>query len=57
MPFTALFAVFALLALIVLFGLTLKTKGWKAAFLVTGIAAVAAALLFIGIIYTITSSM
>jgi hypothetical protein len=57
MPFTALFAVFALLALIVIFGLTLKIKGWKAAFLVTGIAALAVVLLFIGFIYTITSSM
>jgi hypothetical protein len=57
MPFTTLFAVFALLALIVVFGLTLKIKGWKAALLTTGVAAVAVVLLFIGIIYAITSSM
>ncbi len=57
MSFTALFAVFALLALIVIFGLALKIKGWKVALLATGIAAVAAALLFIGIIYAITGSM
>jgi hypothetical protein len=57
MPFTALFAVFALLALIVIFGLTLKIKGWRVALLATGIAAVVAALLFVGIIYAITSSM
>lgn len=57
MSFTILYAAFALLALIVLFGIMYKIKGLKIAFITTGIAFVVSAVLFVAAIYAIVSVM
>jgi hypothetical protein len=57
MSFTVLFAVFALLVLIIIFGLTYKMKGVKTALITTGIAFVILAILFVATIYIIVSVM
>jgi ABC-type uncharacterized transport system permease subunit len=57
MSFTVLYAVLTLLALVVIFGVTYKLKGWKLALLATGLAFVLSALLLTGLIYVITRSM
>jgi hypothetical protein len=57
MSFTILFAIFALVVLIVVFGVAYKIKGWKAALIVTSIAFIVIATLFTGLIYVIVNSM
>jgi hypothetical protein len=57
MSFTVLYAVLTLLALLVIFGVTYKLKGWKIAFLATGLAFVLSAVLLMGLIYVITHNM
>lgn len=57
MSFTVLFASFALLVLIVVFGLAYKIRGLKIALILTAAALVVFAVLFVGLIYVITSSM
>ena len=57
MSFTILYAMLTLLALIVIFGVTYKIKGWKIAFLATGLAFVLSALLLVALIYVITRNM
>lgn len=57
MSFTILYAALALLVLIVIFGLTYKIKGLKTAFVTTGIAFTASAILFVAVIYAIASTM
>ncbi len=57
MPFTFLYAAFALLALLIIFGVSLKVKGLKFAFITTGIAFIFSALLLVVTIYAIVSVM
>jgi len=57
MSFTFLYAVLTLLTLFIIFGITYKIKGWKVAFLATGLAFVLLALLLIALIYIITRNM
>jgi hypothetical protein len=57
MSFTVLYAVLTLLALIVVFGVTYKLKGWRIAFLATGLAFVLSALFLVALIYVITRNM
>jgi hypothetical protein len=57
MSFAILYAVLALLALVVIFGVVHKIKGWKIAFLATGLAFVFSILLLMGLIYVITRNM
>jgi hypothetical protein len=57
MSFTILYAALTLLALIVIFGVVYKIKGWKIAFLATGLAFVFSVLLLMGLIYFITRNM
>lgn len=57
MSFTLLYAVLTLLTLFIIFGITYKIKGWKVAFLATGLAFVLLALLLIALIYIITRNM
>jgi hypothetical protein len=57
MSFTVLYAVITLLALFIVFGVTYKIKGWKIAFLATGLAFVLSAVLLMGLIYIITRNM
>ncbi len=57
MSFTFLYAAFTLLALLIIFGVSLKIKGLKFAFITTGIAFVFSALLLIVTIYAIVSVM
>jgi ABC-type uncharacterized transport system permease subunit len=57
MSFTVLYAVLTLLALIVIFGVTYKIKGWKIALLVTGLAFVLSVLLLMVLIFVITRNM
>ena len=57
MSFTVLYAVITLLALIVVFGVTYKIKGWKTALLATGLAFVLSAVLLMGLILVITRNM
>ena len=57
MSFTVLFAVFALLVLIIIFGLTYKIKGLKTAFITTGTAFLLSAILLVVAIYVIVSAM
>ena len=54
MSFTGLYAMLTLLALIVVFGVTYKIKGWKVAFLATGLAFILSALFLVALIYVIT---
>jgi hypothetical protein len=55
--FTILFAVLALLALIVIFGISYARKGWKVAFLATGIALVLLAGAYVVLVQAITGAM
>lgn len=57
MSFTVLFASFALLVLIVVFGLAYKIRGLKTALILTAVAFVVFAVLFVGLIYVITNAM
>ena len=57
MSFTILYAALTLLVLIVIFGVVYKIKGWKIAFLATGLAFVFSVLLLMGLIYVITRNM
>ena len=57
MPFTILFAVFALLLMVVIFALIYKVKGLTAAFITTGIALIIMSILFIVMINTIVNAM
>jgi hypothetical protein len=57
MSFTVLYAVLTLLALIVIFGVTYKIKGWKIALLATGLAFVLSVLLLMRLIFVITHNM
>ena len=57
MFFTIILALLALLGLIVVFGVTYKRNGLKAAFFATGIALVVFSILYVGAIYAIVSAM
>ena len=57
MPFTIIFLVLAFFALLVIFGVTYRLKGWKTAFLVTGVVLFLFAMLFVGMIFVIVNSM
>jgi pyrroline-5-carboxylate reductase len=57
MPFTILYAVLTLLALILVFGVTYKIKGWKIAILTTVIALGLAFVFLIALISMITRNM
>ena len=57
MSFTVLFAAFALLALVAIFGIRYAAKGLKTAFIATGVAFVIFALALIGIIAAIVRVM
>ncbi|HEX5839958.1 MAG TPA: hypothetical protein VFY26_19130 [Anaerolineales bacterium] len=57
MSFTVLFAALAFLALVAIFGGTYALKGWKIAFIATGIAFVLLALLLAGLVFVIVNSM
>jgi hypothetical protein len=57
MFFTIILALLALLGLIVVFGVTYKRNGLKAAFIATGIALVVFSILYVGAIYAIVSAM
>lgn len=54
---TVLLALLALFASVVIFGLTYKIKGLKAAFIATGAALIAFSVLYVGMIYIIVNSM
>ena len=57
MSFTGLYTLLTLLALIVIFGVTYKIKGWKVAFLTTGLAFILSALFLVALINVITRNM
>jgi hypothetical protein len=57
MSFTGLYAVLTLLVLIVVFGVTYRIKGWKVAFLATGLAFILSAFFLVALIYLITRNM
>ncbi len=57
MAFTILFALFALLGFGLVFGITYKIKGMKAAFITTGIAFFLLAILYVAAINLITAAM
>jgi hypothetical protein len=57
MGFTAKLAILALLGLVVVFGVTYKRKGLKAAFITTGITFVVFSILYVMAIYAIVSVM
>jgi hypothetical protein len=57
MSFTVLYAMLTLLALIVVFGVTYKLRGWRLAFLATGLAFALSALFLVALIYMITRNM
>lgn len=57
MPFTSLFALFALLVLGVVFGVIYRRNGIKAAIIVTGIATIMFAVLFVVILTVIVNAM
>ena len=57
MSFTAIFAVLAVLGLIIIFGLTYKMKGLKTAVIAAGIASIVLVVLFVATIYAIASVM
>ena len=54
---TILFALFALFVLIVIFGLTYRIKGLKAAFIASGVMFIVFSVLYIGMIYLIVNAM
>ncbi len=57
MSFTIILALLALLGLAVIFGLTFKVKGLKAAFITSGIALAAILILYVVTIFAIASAM
>ena len=57
MSFTIILALFALLGLAVVFGVTYKIKGLKAAFIATGITLLVFSTLYVVIIYAIVNAM
>lgn len=57
MYFTIALSFLGLLGLVVVFGVTYKIKGLKAAPIATGIALVVFSILFVAVIYLITNSM
>lgn len=57
MSLTAIFAVLAVLGLIIIFGLTYKMKGLKTAVIAAGIAYIVLVVLFVATIYAIASVM
>jgi hypothetical protein len=57
MSFTFILAILALIGLVVIFGVTYKRKGLKAAFITTGIAFVVFSILYVMAIYAIVSVM
>jgi hypothetical protein len=57
MTFTSLFAMFALLMLVVIFGITYKVKGLKAAFIATGMTFVISSFFYVAAIYAIVNAM
>ncbi len=57
MPFTSLFALFALLVLGVVFGVIYRRNGIKAAIIVTGITLIIFAVLFVVILTVIVGAM
>ena len=57
MSFTAIFAVLAVLGLIIIFGLTYKMKGLKTALIAAGTASIVLVVLFVATIYAIASVM
>jgi len=57
MFFTIILALLALLGLAAVFGVTYRIRGWRAAFITTGIAVVVFSILYVVIIYAIVSVM
>jgi hypothetical protein len=57
MSFTVLFAALAFFVLIITFGSTYKLKGFKTAFIVTGIAFIVLAILLASILFIIVNLM
>jgi hypothetical protein len=57
MPFTIILALFAVLGLAVVFGVTYKIKGLKAAFIATGITLLVFSTLYVVTIYAIVNAM
>jgi hypothetical protein len=57
MFFTIILALFALLGLAVVFGVTYKIKGLKAAFIATGITLLVFSTLYVVAIYAIVNAM
>lgn len=57
MSFTAWFAIFALILLVVVFGLTYFIRGLKAALIATLAALIVMAVFFVGLIYVIVNAM
>ncbi len=57
MSFTSIFALFALLAFILVFGITYKLKGLKVALLASGIAIYLLGTLFVASIYLRSAAM
>lgn len=57
MSFTILYPVVVLFALLIVFVIAFKIKGWKTAFLATGVTFVFFVLLFMALIFMIVNSM
>ena len=57
MYFTIVLSFLCLLGLVVIFGVTYKIKGLKAALIATGIAFFVFSILFVAVIYVIANSM
>jgi hypothetical protein len=57
MSFTIELAILALLGLGIVFGVANKMKGWKFAVITTGSALIVFAILYVAIIYAISSTM
>lgn len=57
MAITGLLATLALLVLVVIFGVTYKGKGLKAAFIVTGVAFLISSVLYVAAIFAIVNAM
>ena len=57
MAITGLLATLALLVLAVIFGITYKGKGLKAAFIATGVAFIISSILYVAVIFAIVNAM
>ncbi len=57
MTASILLATLVLLALVIIFGVTYFIKGWKAAFIITGVAFVLSAVFYAAAIFAITYTM